>query len=137
MCILVSNKFGRNCGWFLVKDVGLSLKDICKSNLDEKDSFKSVLIFLISQSVFSINFWAFTKSKNSAPNKKNQVQRKAVPTLWVHEDVTCSEGKSEQSTGPTGRFVIGVCTRQWERLWVGCGLQATASEVHTCSKAFE
>lgn len=49
VCVLVSPKSEGIAGWFLGKDIGLFLKDICRSSLEETDSFETVLISLLSQ----------------------------------------------------------------------------------------
>ena len=91
----------------LVKGMGLFYKDICRNNWDEKDPFKTVVISLISHPKSCPSIWGLLlKSQNISSNEKSQLQRKAVPTMWVCEDVASLEEKSEGSVPkPTRQFL--------------------------------
>lgn len=55
---------------------------------------------------FPINFGDFTKSRNSSPNTKDQVQTRAV-LIWGTRDATRLEEEQEQPAGPPGgRFCV-------------------------------
>ena len=53
----------------LVKGMGLFYKDICRNNWDEKDSFKTVVISLISHPKSCPSIWGLLlKSQNISSN---------------------------------------------------------------------
>lgn len=72
---------------------------------------------------FPINFGDFTKSQNSSPNTKDQVQTRAT-LIWGTRDATRLEEEQEQPAGPQE---VASVSRQWERQWARCRLHVAAS----------
>lgn len=94
----------------LAKGMDVFYKDIFRNNLDERDSFKTIVISLISHPKSCPSVWGLLlKSQNASSNKKSQLQRKAVPVVWVCEEVTGLEEKSEGWVSrPTRQVLPGV-----------------------------
>lgn len=74
-----------------------------------KKTHLRLVISLISHPKSCPSIWGLLlKSQNTSSNEKSQLQRKAVPTMWVCEEVTNLEENSEGLVPmPTRQFLPG------------------------------